>query len=919
MDAIPIDSVRIEVLAKEGDSSTRRGELLEGLAKRVLSALQFVYISTTVRRTGIEIDVVGQDPQTSERVIVECKAYRDQTIASDVVIKLFGQVNFYGYSAGWLLTTSELGKDAKGLRDEHRQKPEAERKKLRFYDPGELVGLFVSTGQVFDPKQLLTPPEIRFSRTATLLVSDIGEYWAVTAIGASSGVADTVFVFDGKSGQLVREKGVIQALSERDSDLKELTWIANDDGASAAAVLSDAALKRELDSIAAVPIADTWSDYRPARPQDFVGRDEVLRSILSFLDDVRIQKVATRLLAIKAPSGWGKSSFLNKLRATCANIRNRGRFFLYPVDCRTAISARYPELALKRCFDQAISEGFISLDPNSVSIGSAGDPLSAISMQTVLEYLHSEQKVVVLFFDQFEEITTREDFADLFQSIKAMCSAIDSARENVVLGFSWKTDGAIPTDHPAYHIWHQFGDRRREFELSLFSAAEISRLLGGLAKELTHAIDPSLKRLLSEQCQGYPWLLKKLCIHVFGVLRSSPTKQRELLERTLDIDALFKKDLEKLQSAELECVKRIAKDSPADFYTVENAFGAAVISKLTNQRLIVRNAGKLILYWDIFREYVLTGRAPKIPSRYVPVTGPGSGRELLGYLLGRTSTPLAALSRRFNLKLGTLDNISRDFVMMGIAQYNRKEQKVRLVPQSIAEMLSRLFTYASTHLVYKKLNERSSTSPTLSVGDAIEVLKASSAAEGYSDTTWRNTALRLLQWMRALGLIRWEQEDQFVLIPNPIPPRSLEQLLATKRQSGNFLFKADAPPLRVLEVLGSLIGPAYTISPEDRNSLYVLRSLGVVTSATDPSLIERPAKDMSAWLAARVIQTPTFRDAADRVKQNPDISPINIGQVIEDLGGQRLAASSKLRYGHGILVWLRWVDDLVRDRLTVKA
>lgn len=640
MDAIPIDSVRIEVLAKEGDSSTQRGALLEGLAKRVLSAMQFAYVSTTVRRTGIEIDVVGQDPQTGERIIVECKAYRDQAIAADVVIKLFGQVNFYGYSAGWLLTTSELGKDAKGLRDEHRQRPESERKKLRFYDPNELVGLFVSTGQMYDPKTLLAPPDIRFSRTAVLLVSDIGEYWAVTAIGTSSGVADTVLVFDGKSGELVREKGVIQALSERDSDLKELTWIANDDGASAAAVLSDAALKRELDSIAAVPIADTWSDYRPARPQDFVGRDETLRSILSFLDDVRVQKVSTRLLAIKAPSGWGKSSFLNKLRATCGNIRNRGRFFLYPVDCRTATSARYPELALKRCFDQAMAEGFIPVDPNSVSVGSAGDPLSASSMQAVLEYLRSEQKVVVLFFDQFEEITTREDFADLFQSIKAMCSAIDSARENVVLGFSWKTDGAIPTDHPAYHIWHQFGDRRREFELSLFSAAEISRLLGGLAKELTHAIDPSLKRLLSEQCQGYPWLLKKLCIHVFGVLRSSPTKQRELLERTLDIDALFKKDLEKLQSGELECIKRVAKDSPADFYSIENAFGAPIIAKLTNQRLIVRNAGKLILYWDIFREYVLTGRAPKIPSRYVPVTGPGSVRELLGYLLGRTPTSL---------------------------------------------------------------------------------------------------------------------------------------------------------------------------------------------------------------------------------------------------------------------------------------
>lgn len=920
MTSVSLESVRIEVVAKEGDSSTQRGALLESLGARVLAAMQCTHVSTNVRVTGMEVDVIGEDSQTGERILVECKAYRDQTIPADTIVKLYGQVSMFNYSSGWLLTTSELGKDAKGIREEFRGRPESERKKLRLYDPKELVSLLISTGQIISPRTLSLPDDMQVSPTPTLLITDIGQYWAVVAIGSSSGIADTVLVYDATSGKQIRQKTVVKSLSERDSRLKELTWLSSEDDPSAAAVVSDTALKRELDSIAPVPVADTWSDYRPARPEDFVGRDDRIREILSFLDDVRTDRLTTRLLAIKAPSGWGKSSFLNKLRSLCSSMRYRGRFFLYAVDCRTAISARYPELALKRCLDEALSTGFVPTELGPISVGSAGDPFSASSTRSLLEYLRREKKVVVLFFDQFEEITTREEFEDLFNAIKAMCSAIDSAQENVVLGFSWKTDGAIPTDHPAYYIWHRFGDRRREFDLPLFSAADISKLLGGLVKELKHAIDPTLRRLLTEQCQGYPWLLKKLCIHVFGALRSSPTKQRELLERALDVDALFQKDLVRLPAIELECVKRIARDSPADFYTVENTFGAYIIGKLINQRLVVRNGAKLILYWDIFREYVLTGRAPKIPSRYVPVNGPGSAKPILAQLNGQSFTSLRALSRKSSYKIATLDNIARDLVMMGVAQYNRKEQRIRLVANSPVEIVRKLFTYASTHLVYKGLTDKTSTSPAvlISVSDVVEILKTSSAGENFAPTTWTNRAHRMLLWMEALGLIRWEQEERIVLVPNPVPPRSLEQLGTRGRsrrgRPGRPIFKADAPPNRVLELVQNLLDPGYKPTPEDRNSLAVLRSLGLISSTAEPALIERPGRDPSVWLAAEVLSQSTFRAAWHIYRNNPDAPAVDIGRVIEERTGQPLAVSSRMRYGNGLQVWIRWVNQLVRER-----
>ena len=86
--------LQIEVTVKEGDSSTARGALLESMIKRVLIALQYEHVRTTVKVTGCELDVVAQDKQTGSRILVECKAYRDRTLSADVLTKLMGNLSF---------------------------------------------------------------------------------------------------------------------------------------------------------------------------------------------------------------------------------------------------------------------------------------------------------------------------------------------------------------------------------------------------------------------------------------------------------------------------------------------------------------------------------------------------------------------------------------------------------------------------------------------------------------------------------------------------------------------------------------------------------------------------------------------------------------------------------------------------------
>jgi hypothetical protein len=913
MTAIENYDLSIEVTVKEGDTSAQRGALLESLAKRVLISLQYEHVTTDIRITGCELDVTALDKQSTARVIIECKAYRDKTISAEVLTKMLGNLLVHDYSSAWLITTANLGKDAKGLVDRFKEKSISERQKLRVYGPKELIELLISTGQICSPKILPLPIALHALSARTLMLTDIGEYWAVTAVGGDSGIADTVMVFDAVNGKAVASTALIQQLSERDSNLRTLRWITAEEELATSSLMAEG-LRHELDSIAPVPVADDWSDYRPARPEDFVGRDDILSDIIKFFEDVRVSTSSTRLLAIKAPSGWGKSSFLVKLRSTCLNTRNRNKFFLYSVDCRTAISQRYPELALKRCFDEAIDSDFITGDRNSSRITSAGQPFSDPSIQSILEQLRQQNKLVILFFDQFEEITTKQDLSDLFFQIKMLCAAVQSASENVLLGFSWKTDGSIPTDHPAYHVWHSFADHRREFDLPLFSKADTGKLLTGLSKELHQPIEPSLRRLLTEHCQGYPWLLKKLCVHVFQVLKTQPTRQRELLERALDIAALFQKDLADLNATEMACLERIAIDSPADHFRISEKFSEETVSSLTQRRLVVRNSGKLVLYWDIFRDYVLTKQIPAIPTRYMPVSSPSSAKSVLESLSVRQQTSLGVLEEKLGLGVTTIDNIARDLVMMGVCQYDRKNAKLKLVHRTEQETVAAGYRFLSSHSLLKRLLDQFGTGfRGISLAQIETNVSGAFDTHDYTEKTIRVISLRLVAWLLAYGILTMEADETLTHDISKSVPSSYDELRIDKRRRGSArIFTAGSPPMRVLDVMQLIQGGTYKPTSTDKNSLYALVSLGIISTAASPIFIEKPSKDkMELWLASKVLGQPSIRATREILRRNPSAPPLEVGNAIEALAKTKLSEATKRRYGSGLTVWVNWIHSLL--------
>jgi len=180
---------------------------------------------------------------------------------------------------------------------------------------------------------------------------------------------------------------------------------------------------------------------------------------------------------------------------------------------------------------------------------------------------------------------------------------IDAAKQNFILGFAWKTDSFVPIDHPAYAMWSDLKDRRKEFGISPFSVSKIKSAINVFGNQLGSPINPVLRNYLVNQCQGYPWLLKKLCIHVFELIKEG-SSQENVIGRKLEITELFDKDISELTGEEHACLKDIAKDTPADYNRILDLYGNNVLQLLINKRIVIHRGSKLTLHWDIFRDYM---------------------------------------------------------------------------------------------------------------------------------------------------------------------------------------------------------------------------------------------------------------------------------------------------------------------------
>jgi len=311
--------------------------------------------------------------------------------------------------------------------------------------------------------------------------------------------------------------------------------------------------------VASVIPGDTWDDLRPSRPSDFVGRDDVISEIADFMDEVRQGRRSTRTFAVQDPSGWGKSSLLLKL----SDVVNRKKARVYSVtaiDTRSATNSSFVSEAIRIAFEQAREQGLIPVDLG-IEVESLRDPLDSSHLVEALHCIAAAKACMVIIFDQFEELFAKDELFETFNAIRDLSFDIDARQAPVILGFAWKTDVSLPQQHPAYHLWHQLNDRRRNFKVREFGKGDVARLITRAERASGQTLSRALRSRLMEQCQGLPWLLKKLLVHVIHRVAEGQS-QYALLERELDVEMLFKEDLSLLKDEQIRCLRFVANRAP---------------------------------------------------------------------------------------------------------------------------------------------------------------------------------------------------------------------------------------------------------------------------------------------------------------------------------------------------------------------
>ena len=899
--------MRIEVATPRSQSAKAKGDLLEAFAVELMR-IQNYSVEQEVRRTASELDLLCRNPVNSRQIYVECKAHRDP-LSAGVLQKLVGIVFSQCYSEGWLISAGPLGKDAKGFQVEWEAKPQEQRQKLSIYNPDRVINALKDARLISDPPTDTIPPisdRVVSPGGWTLLITESGRFWVQTVL--VSGAPEAALVFSAERGDRITDPVLLKRLADTDCTLSGLDF-------EYRSFDSHRSEDDRQQSVIQVQHGESWSDYRPSHPNNFVGRKPAQDGILKLLNDVRSGTTSTRIFAITGDSGMGKSSLIAKLRSRTQNIRYRKKVFLYAVDVRAATKPSYILASLLACLRETAGSQFVEFDTGRLEISDHADPLSSPSVHAILEIAAEQKRVICLVFDQFEELYSKPEMFPVFEEAQRLFLSVVAARSNLVLGFAWRTDSTVLQDHPAYYMWHRLADHRLNIPIGPFEHSEASAAITTFEKELGQKLLPGIRRQISENSRGYPWLLKKLCIHLYEKLGSGKSQAR--LVDTLDVETLFAGDLTSLNQPEINCLKVIAAQAPADWHEVLGTAGAETLRALQDKRLIVRSGNRINLYWDLFREYVLTDKAPSVPFTYVPSASLGTLLAVTENLNHGVGMSFDELSEAVGRRTSTVQNIVHDLKMFRIAQVTGSRVSLDSEISSPDEnvILEKIRAILKRHALYLALSVSEESGRRLTLDALVASLRRINPTAHHGAGTWKTYAERIAQWLSAVGLFKVEQNG-WILDDHGKP---IASLVWRGRGKGDGVhrsaFQAEAPPEKVIACLDWIrksSGKTTTAVKKagHRNALAVLVRWGLVQP--DGNRVDEIGEEGADTRSASLVWKKAWSDSTlvqvrKWLESDPSLDGLQLGERLAEVRGMGWARASKVRVGNGMRRWGCWL------------
>lgn len=378
--------------------------------------------------------------------------------------------------------------------------------------------------------------------------------------------------------------------------------------------------------------------------------------------------------------------------------------------------------------------------------------------------------------------------------------------------------------------------------------------------------------------------------------------------------SLFDRDLQSLIKAESTCLKAVAKSAPADWYEILDTYGEEVLRALQQRRLVVRSGDRLNVYWDIFRDYLLTHSVPSLPYTYLP-SSPSirSFLSVAAQLDHERPKSLWEVSQATGVKEGTAQNIIHDLLMFGVAAGSTQQVRLdeRVESANYEHVLMRMRQVLRRHALTRRLG-RYERGEIIRQDDMIDALKAINRAAQHRARTWRLYADRMGRWLVATGLAiaergGWKLQDRGeVVIPK------------TRRQRlGAFL--GDAPPARALEAMEWLkehgtVQRNVIKAAGFRNAVYVLQRFGIAQPNTDQtgvSLTESSSGSSALerlWQAAQ--KDENIQLVADFLETCPTADGETIASHVVAAMNSKWTRGSRMRIGNGLRQWAEWTLQL---------
>lgn len=218
--------MKIEVAIKDGDSSKQRGDLLEGLAKKLLETQNFD-VTTELRETGVELDLYCKNKANIHKTIyIECKAYRDKKIDANIIDNLIGKKTRRKYNEAWLISTSEFSKEAKGIQKELEDQNSTE---FTFYTPDKLIEALLNSKTICNIEVPLNKIKERIDNNkignTLFLISEYNYFYLFEYL--EGGIAKDVFVTYANNGNIIDDKKLLENLKNTDSSYKDFEFKSN--------------------------------------------------------------------------------------------------------------------------------------------------------------------------------------------------------------------------------------------------------------------------------------------------------------------------------------------------------------------------------------------------------------------------------------------------------------------------------------------------------------------------------------------------------------------------------------------------------------------------------------------------------------------------------------------------------------------